>query len=58
MENSIEHQFLGLELRIDVLVGIDILSDIEGLFRQSDLWTWHIVNADAGNAVGRDVDET
>ena len=55
--NGIEHQFLGLVLRIDVLVGIDVLTDIEVLLRQLDFWSWHVVDADADNAVGGDVDE-
>ena len=56
--DGIENQFFGLELRIDILVGVDFLSDVETLLRQFDLRTGNVVYADAGNAVGGDVDQT
>ena len=56
--DGIEHQFLGLELGIDVLVGIDVLSDVEALFGKLHFWTRDIVHADTRNAVGGDVYET
>ncbi len=55
--NGFEHQFLSLIFRIDVLVGIDILPDIERLLRQLHLWSGLSVNTQTGNAVGGNMDE-
>ena len=57
VSNGIEHQFLCLELRIDVFIGINVLSDVEVLLRQFDLRSGDIIDTDACNAVRRDMDE-
>ena len=55
--DGIEHEFLGFVLGIDVFVGIDVLPDVEVLFRQLHLGAGLAVHAQAGDAVGGDMDE-
>ena len=58
MINGFEHQFLSLIFRINVLVGIDVLPDVERLLRQLHLWSGLSVNTQTGNAVGGNMDES
>ena len=58
IENGIEHQFLGLELGIDVLVGVDVLSEPQILFGELDIRSRHTIDTQARNAGLGDVDET
>ena len=57
MGYGIEHQFLGLEFRIDVFIVVDVLSEPEKLLRQFRLRTGLAVDAETSNAVRRDMDE-
>ena len=57
MGYSIEHQFFGLKLRIDIFVVVDILPEPEQLFCQFRLRTGLAVNTEACNAVRRDMNE-
>ena len=56
--DGIEHQFLGLELGVDVLVSVDVLAEPQILLSEFDVGTGDAVDTQTCNAGRGDVDET
>jgi hypothetical protein len=50
VQNGFEHQLLGLELGIDVLVGIDVLPEPQNLLSELDVGSRHTIDTQACNA--------
>ena len=48
--NGIKHQFLGLELGIDILVGVDILAEPQILLSELDVGPRHAIDTQTRNA--------
>lgn len=55
--NGVEHQLLSLELRIHILVLVDVLSQPEGLFRKLHVGTRHTVDAQSCYADSGDMNQ-